>query len=553
MTLDDSREHRPSSANVAHALVDAWAGHPDRPALLGRDGRVRWTFAELTDLAARIASGLLQRGLRPGGRVVLLVRDPEAALVIAAATLWAGGTLVAPPGSGGWRAALHAARQTRPTVVVADAATWPALAVVPELATAHVRVATGRRRWPGLVTIDELAAGHQRSLAEPVSRSADAAALVSWTTGTTGWPHAVVRTHGVMAAQHTAIRRLRAPLPGDVDLVGLPTMALHDLACGVPMVLAPRGRGGRDGACLRDLVASAAVTTAVGFPVLFERLVDGAGPAALPGLRSIHLGGAPVPRELLDRLATVAPNAIVVVVYGATEAEPIAAIDAAELRSPGANRTAGVGLLVGRPCAGIEVRLDPVGELPGRGPLTNARRGRILLRGDRVANDPVRSSADGWLDLGDVGRFDGDGRLWLLGRTSNALPDGWAPAEVEEPTTELPGVRAAALVSMPGRGNQRHVLAVEPAANSSATDVQARVASLARDRGWRLDRIAVVPRIPVDARSGKTDYLRLRTTIRGTARIRVIAALARAGRGRTAVLAVRGRAPLEPPSAAGRP
>jgi len=508
-----SLDERPASANVAEALIDVTAAHPARAALLGGDGRERWTFAELTGRAARIASGLVRRGLRPGGRVVLLVRDPEEALVVAVATLWAGGTVVAPPMSSGWRAALQAASRTRPIVVVADPAAWLVLAAVPGLVSVRIRIVTGRRHWPALVTLADLADDEHAVATGSVPRSADAPALVSWTTGTTGHSHAVVRTHGVLAAQHAAIRQLRAPRAGDVDLVGLPTMALHDLACAVPIVMPPRADGDRAGTLLRALVTTAGVTTAAGFPVLFERLVDSAGPATLPGIRSIHVGGAPVRPELLDRLATVAPNATVVVVYGATEVEPIAAIDATEWRSSGAGSTPGRGMLVGRPCGGIDLRLVPM-EGRERAATSEAGPGRILVRGDRVARDPVRSDPDGWLDTGDVGTIDDEGRLWLLGRASNMLAGGVAPAEVEQSVAALEEVHASTLVSVPGRDGPRLVLAVQPAANASPAAVQARVASMASDRGWGLDRIAVVRRLPRDARTGKIDYRRLPSLVR---------------------------------------
>ena len=317
----------------------------------------------------------------------------------------------------------------------------------------------------------------------------------------------------MLAAQHAAIQRLRAPRPGDVDLVGLPTMALHDLACGVPMVMPPRTHGDDRGTLLRALVTRAAVTTAVGFPALFERLVDGAGAAALPGLRTIHVGGAPVGTDLLDRLALVAPNATVVVVYGATEAEPIAAVDATDLRSAAMQSVPGSGMLVGQPCDGIDVRLAP---LEGRAGAANSRpaRGRVLVRGDRVARDATRSDPDGWLDTGDVGTIDADGRLWLLGRASNMLAGGMAPAEIEQPVTALEEVEASALVSVPTRDGPGLVLAVQPTADAAATAVQARVAAMASERGWGLYRVAVVRRLPRDARSGKVDNVRLRAMVR---------------------------------------
>ncbi|MBI3747252.1 MAG: AMP-binding protein [Chloroflexi bacterium] len=396
--------------------------------------------------------------------------------------------------------------------MVADPTTWLLLAAAPGLIGGRIRVTTGGLHWPRFVTLTDLAIDADGAAGGPAFRPADAPALVSWTTGTTGRPHAVVRTHGVLAAQHAAIQRLRVPRTGDVDLVGLPAMALHDLACGVPMVMPPPAGGDDRGTRLRALVARAGTTTAVGFPAMFERLVDGARPGELPGLRAIHVGGAPVGGDLLDRLALVAPNATVVVVYGATEAEPIAAIESTELRSLAGRAAPGSGMLVGRPCDGIDVRLLPIDGRPTL-PTPGAVPGRILVRGDRVARDAARSDADGWLDTGDVGTIDSDGRLRLLGRASNMLAGGVAPAEIEEPVTALEEVAASALVSVPSRDGQRLVLAVQPAVDGAGTDLQSRIASMLSERGWAVVRVAIVRRLPRDARSGKVDYGRLRAMV----------------------------------------
>ena len=510
---------QPESSNIARLLRDSTAEHPGRPALVDADGRARFTFAELTERVARVAAELVGRDLEPGGRVALLVRDREEALIPAMAALWAGGTLVTPPRAGTWRVVLTAAARDRPAAVVADPSTWLLAAVVHGLRSAPIRIVTGRRSWPGLVGLVDLASrvGHDGppALDEPVPRSANSPAFVSWTTGTTGLPRAVVRTHGVLAAQHAAIRALRAPRPGDVDLAGLPNIALHDLACGVAILVPPRADAGRGAAPLHAVAARAGVTTAAGFPTLFERLVEGAPGAALPVLRAILIGGAPVRPDLLDRLGAVAPNATVTVVYGATEVEPITAIEAADLRSSAAAGTPGRGLLVGRLCDGIELRFAPLEERTGERPASPATRGRILVRGPRVADDPDRSDADGWLDTGDVGALDADRRLWLLGRASNALPGGVLPAEIEEPVAALGDVGGAAVVSLPGGDGPRAMLAVEPASTAVASDaVRARVAALSSARGWHLDGVVVVRRLPRDGASGKVDYRRLRALVR---------------------------------------
>jgi acyl-coenzyme A synthetase/AMP-(fatty) acid ligase len=169
-------------------------------------------------------------------------------------------------------------------------------------------------------------------------------------------------------------------------------------------------------------------------------------------------------------------------------------------------------MLVGRPCGGIDVRLaDAEGALTGTAPRLGPR--RVLVRGDRVAHDRARPDADGWLDTGDLGTIDDEGRIWLLGRAANAGPAGLAPAEVEEPVMELEGVRAAALVIVPGGDRRRLTLAVQPATNATGEDVRACVESMAVQHGWGLDRVALVGRLPRDARTGKIDYQRLRAQI----------------------------------------
>jgi len=169
-------------------------------------------------------------------------------------------------------------------------------------------------------------------------------------------------------------------------------------------------------------------------------------------------------------------------------------------------------MLVGRPCDGIELRLVATGG--GADAASAGVHGRILVRGDRVARDPIRSDPDGWLDTGDVARIDDDGRLWLLGRASNMLAGGFAPAEVEGPVSALDGVDAAAVVVLPGRDRPRLVLALQPAAGAGRAAVRQRIASLATERSWRLDRVVLVGRMPRDARTGKVDERRLRAQIR---------------------------------------
>ncbi|HJW21520.1 MAG TPA: AMP-binding protein, partial [Candidatus Limnocylindrales bacterium] len=313
----------------------------------------------------------------------------------------------------------------------------------------------------------------------------------SFTTGSTGEPKLVVRSHDVLRAQHVALQRLRS-LPGDdVDLVGLPALVLHNLAAGVTSVLPSADVGtSRYGATLRETIVRARPTSAVGFPHLFESAAEGADPGAFDSLRAIHVGGSRVKGELVRVLAGLAPGARLGVVYGSTEIEPIAAIEGEPYLDALAGSDAASGVCVGRPVEGLELRLEPdggddrpFGERPG---------GSIVVRGRHAAARPGE-----WVRTGDVGWVDEDSRLWLLGRAANAV-GGVRPFEVELALERLDWVRHASLTRVGEAGTPRLALAVEPRDRGGASRARqvADVRDLIAEHGWPVDEVVVRSRLP---------------------------------------------------------
>ena len=133
--------------------------------------------------------------------------------------------------------------------------------------------------------------------------------------------------------------------------------------------------------------------------------------------------------------------------YGLTETAPIVT-----LNHPFRTRRGSVG----KPIAGIEVRIADDGE--------------ILVRGGNVTsgyyNAPEATAAafrDGWLHTGDIGALDADGRLRVHGRKKEMIvtPDGLNvfPDDVERAVLEVAGVRDAGVVAG-GAAGREHVHAV---------------------------------------------------------------------------------------------
>src|SRR5205807_2563206 len=206
-----------------------------------------------------------------------------------------------------------------------------------------------------------------------------------------------------------------------------------------------------DPAAVSRQIETEGVTTSSGSPAFYQKL---AGWYARQGrrlpLRALFTGGAPVLPPLARLLReTVAGTAHVV--YGSTEAEPIAGISVSEMLDAmeterGAGRPEGT--CVGRPVPGIAVRVVRACDGPitptadgGRdwGIAPAAGVGECVIAGAHVLGGYLENSAadrdnkiaDGdseakglWHRTGDAVRLDSAGRLWLMGRVSGRVRRG---------------------------------------------------------------------------------------------------------------------------------
>jgi olefin beta-lactone synthetase len=359
----------------------------------------------------------------------------------------------------------------------------------------------------------------------------DDAALVTFTSGSTGVPKAAVRTQAFLMAQYRALAPALELAPGDVDLATLPVFVLANLAAGVTTVLPStdlRRPGAVDAARIFTDVLGHGVSRIAASPAFFERLVEHgrATGGTLPGLRHLHTGGAPVYPRLLEALGRLAPGARVVAVYGSTEAEPIAELDTDEI-GPGdhAAMRAGRGLLAGRPVDALRVRVLRDRWGTARGELTAAaldaesqppgEAGEIVVAGAHVQTGYLggvgdeetkfRVGGEVWHRTGDAGTFDEAGRLWLLGRCAARIEDAQGvlyPFGTECVAMTFPEVRRAALVAHGGG----RVLVVEAEERPELAEALRQATA-----GAGVAEVRFIAAMPVDPRhNAKVDYPRLR-------------------------------------------
>lgn len=462
-----------ASLNVCSRILEHGRRHPDRLALRvprladGFASHDDLSYGELLSRAAARQQALRAQGLGAGDRVLVLAR-PGLELYVLMVALLASGIVPVLVDRGMSRARLVAAlRACGARVVIGERAVLRLWWFFPVLWRWRRYALDGRA--PG---VRALGGNQGPAGAEPdcLALPPDAHGLITFTSGSTGAPKGADRTHGSLVAQHLAIRAHWPDRADDVDMPCFPVLVLHNLCCGLTTVipavdLATPGRP--DAERVLQQLERDGVTRLAAAPAFMMRIVQAAlaGQRRFPGVRSLVVGGATLPPGLAERCLAVFPQAHCRIVYGSTEAEPIAEIDMADAV---AQDRPGRGHLLGHPAAVAEVCVvDPARPLANDEDVRRARVGvdqvgEILVAGahvlQRYVDNPAANAetkiprADGgvWHRTGDAGRLDAQGRLWLEGRVKDAVMVGGLPRHtlaLEKALDRLPGIARSALVA----------------------------------------------------------------------------------------------------------
>jgi acyl-CoA synthetase (AMP-forming)/AMP-acid ligase II len=345
-------------------------------------------------------------------------------------------------------------------------------------------------------------------------------ALITFTSGSTGEPKGVMRSHGFLLDQHRALEAAMELKAGECDLVTLPVFALANLASGVSSVIADGdlGRPGEvEGGRITEQCRRWKVTRATAAPAFFEALMRS---GSLPDFEKVFTGGAPVFHDLIDRIKQIRPRMEVTAVYGSTEAEPVAEFPASGWNDEvlGVIR-AGGGLPAGRPVCEVAVLEDRFGERIDGGDfdllrLESGERGEIVVSGPQVLTGyldgrgdeetKIRVGETVWHRTGDAGWLDDSGCLWLVGRCQAGIS---SDGEVLYPLA----IEAALRLDFPGRklaALDRDGLVMLVIEGEIPGSFEAEAAALGAAR------VISIAKLPMDRRhQSKIDYPALRKAI----------------------------------------
>jgi acyl-CoA synthetase (AMP-forming)/AMP-acid ligase II len=452
-------------------ITKSWSGASrDCVALVEAAGT--WTYGQLNDAIERASAWLVESGVRPGDRVMIVCENCRALVAIFLALIRIDA----------WPVLANARLSAREVDDIRDHSGARRVIYTTRVsphATQHAK------RHGAIIAeaagIDTIGFGPLNGKVQPEPVDNDIAnriAAVIYTSGTTGLPKGVLLTHrnllfiAIVSAKIRALTsndRLYAVLPMS-HAVGLSVVLLGTLISGASLYLVPRF----DPVAALTALERDQLSIVLGVPSMFALWAEYAKSKGMqrlkfPALRVISSSGAPLQPAVKSAVESLFGMTLHNG-YGVTECSPT--IAQARLDEPRTD------LSVGRVLPGVEIKL--VG-LDG-GSVTDGEVGELRVRGPNISKGYYRApeetaaaiDSEGWFNTRDLARLE-DGHLFIVGRTKELIVRfgmNVYPAEVEAVLNEHPGVARSAVIgrSVQGvEGGEEIIAFVQLSPNSQPT------------------------------------------------------------------------------------
>lgn len=486
--------------NLTQLFINAADKYPNKKAIVEKNNSI--TFAELVNEVRSTAAYFEEKGIKPGDRVLVAVPMSIDLYRVVLALFYMGATAV-------FIDEWVNKKRLETCCQLAECTGF--------IGSFKVRILGSFSKEIRKIPIHLSPNKQSKKSAQLMDVSANASALITFTTGSTGIPKAADRTHQFLKHQFEALTDVINPNENEVDMPTLPIVLFLNLGLGITSVLSnynSKKPETTDLAILIKTIKQHQVSRITSSPFLVKKLSEHIlenNSQNVP-IQKIITGGAPVfPSEARLYLQAF-PQAETNIVYGSTEAEPISTICASELAQE--NTQVNQGLWVGAPYKNIAVKIIPINP-KGIPPCTmneletviGGEIGEIIVSGNHVLNQYYKNPQaikenkiviDGsiWHRSGDSGVLLNN-QLYLTGRCKQLIKyEGkyLSPFIIEDQLQQFEGVNAGTLVQI----HDQLILVIESKTPINPSDIPDTIP---------YDQVKYVTKIPRDPRHhSKIDY-----------------------------------------------
>ena len=411
-----------------------------------RCGGETYSYARLCRFVDGFSSFLLERGVSPGDRVCVFLPNSLSLAVSVFSVARLGAVCVPVDSACGTEEIRHCVEFSKPALIVTE----ESLAETAAPVSGEVKTVS--------VTRDDFLG--DAPAGPPVNSSSDKA-IYLFSTGSTGKPKCVARSHANMIAlarNHTATINWDS---GDRILFSIPISHTYGLGNFVSALSVGACCCFLPGFVRKDVLGALEeeeITVFPAVPFMLETLARSARGESygFPRLRHVISAGAPLPEETFfsfHRAFGIYPRQL----YGSSETGVMTINMAEDIEKKR--------LSVGKPVENVAVRVvsETGSELPA------GKTGEIIIRSPSMTDGYVdfpeeteRVFVDGFYHTGDLGMFDGDGYLFIRGRKKlfiNISGNKVDPHEVENLLMTHEKITEAAVIGVPGPGGREEVKA----------------------------------------------------------------------------------------------
>ncbi|MCK5028073.1 MAG: AMP-binding protein [Bacteroidales bacterium] len=356
---------------------------------------------------------------------------------------------------------------------------------------------------------------------EPVINEPEAIAIISFTTGSSGVPKMLSRSFDFLTQQFYTLSKVKNSSSSDIELITIPVFLFLNLAIGVTSVIADFNILKPDKIDFKKIESQITkhnvngICSSPSFVIKLAQSITESGIKS--SIRKVITGGAPVFPDDATVLCNTFSEADILILYGASEVEPISTIEGFILSEKAEDIEKGLNVGIIHPETNVKIK--PLNKsTTDNSELISNIIGEILVSGSNVLLNNLENFTNSknnnkddklWHFTGDTGYINSSNELILTGPLLAILRHKdryWSPFIFEGITKSIEGIEKTTLQKI----DNKLVAVVQINKSFNRSVIMEKLNAL----NFPLDKIVFIPQMPKDPRhNGKIDYIKLKKII----------------------------------------